>query len=86
MELHAELHVELHVQGHEVIMSARQVVNQGGAPVVEVEDMGNSRRVSPVEISSMVLAHMKDIAQTFLGIKVTDAVSHSESFNVRVLN
>lgn len=37
--------------------------------------MGRIRRLSPVEVSSMVLAHMRDIAQTFLGTKVTDAVS-----------
>lgn len=51
-----------------------KVVNQNGAPLIEVQDRGRTRRLSPVEVSAIVLAHMKDIAQTFLGTKVTDAV------------
>ena len=43
-------------------------------PYLEVEYKGEHKRYSPEEISSMVLLKMKEIAEMYLGEKVTDAV------------
>ncbi|XP_066246476.1 heat shock 70 kDa protein cognate 2 [Euwallacea similis] len=51
-----------------------KVINDGGKPKIEVEYKGEVKRFAPEEISSMVLTKMKEIAETFLGGKVTDAV------------
>ncbi|KAJ8981540.1 hypothetical protein NQ317_009799 [Molorchus minor] len=50
------------------------VVSDGGKPKIEVEYKGEVKRFAPEEISSMVLTKMKEIADTYLGGKVTDAV------------
>ncbi|KAL1491463.1 hypothetical protein ABEB36_012060 [Hypothenemus hampei] len=50
------------------------VVNDGGKPKIQVEYKGEIKKFAPEEISSMVLTKMKEIADTFLGGKVTDAV------------
>ena len=51
------------------------VVDDGsGNPVFEVMFKGEKKRFSPIEISSMILQKMKDIAEQFLGEKVTRAV------------
>ncbi|GAB0097664.1 Major heat shock 70 kDa protein Ab [Sergentomyia squamirostris] len=51
-----------------------QVVNDGGKPKLLVEFKGESKKFAPEEISSMVLTKMKEVAEVFLGGKVTDAV------------
>lgn len=51
-----------------------QVVNDCGKPKISVEYKGESKKFAPEEISSMVLSKMKDIAETYLGGKVVDAV------------
>lgn len=51
-----------------------KVVNDGGKPKIEVEYKGEVKRFAPEEISSMVLTKMKEIAETYLGGKVSDAV------------
>nr|QNJ44858.1 HSP70-2 [Agasicles hygrophila] len=51
-----------------------QVFNDCGKPKIEVEYKGEVKRFAPEEISSMVLTKMREIAETFLGGKVTDAV------------
>lgn len=51
-----------------------KVVNEGGKPKIEVEYKGEVKRFAPEEISSMVLTKMREIAETYLGGKVSDAV------------
>ncbi|KAF3170549.1 ATPase with role in protein import into the ER [Orbilia oligospora] len=50
------------------------VVNKDGKPHVKVEVNGADRTFSPEEISAMVLGKMKEIAESYLGKKVTHAV------------
>ncbi|XP_030020254.2 LOW QUALITY PROTEIN: heat shock protein 68 [Manduca sexta] len=51
-----------------------QVVSDGGKPKIIVEYKGEKRHFSPEEISSMILTKMKEVAETFLGGTVKDAV------------
>ncbi|KAH9636116.1 hypothetical protein HF086_008416 [Spodoptera exigua] len=51
-----------------------QVISDGGKPKIVVEYKKETKRFSPEEISSMVLNKMKDIAETYLGETVKDAV------------
>lgn len=51
-----------------------KVVNDHGAPKVRVEIQGAQRDFSPEEVSAMVLGKMRDIAEDYLGEKVTHAV------------
>lgn len=50
------------------------VVNENGVPKLEAEFKGERKRFAAQEISSMVLTKMKEIAEVYLGGKVTDAV------------
>ena len=50
------------------------VVNKGGKPTVGVEVAGKERNFTPEEISAMVLGKMKEVAEAYLGKKVTHAV------------
>ena len=50
------------------------VISDGGKPKVQVEYKGEEKVFSPEEISSMVLQKMKEIAESYLGTIVTDAV------------
>jgi len=50
------------------------VIDQGNKPMIEVEFKGETKVFAPEEISSMILTKMKEIAESFLGEKVTDAV------------
>ncbi|KFM57777.1 Heat shock protein 70 B2, partial [Stegodyphus mimosarum] len=51
-----------------------KVVNEGGKPKISVEFKGEQKRFNPEEISAMVLTKMKETAEMYLGLKVTDAV------------
>jgi len=51
-----------------------KVVKDGNKPKIEVEYRGETKRFFPEEISSMVLSKMKEVAESYLGGKVTDAV------------
>ncbi|XP_028668194.1 heat shock 70 kDa protein-like [Erpetoichthys calabaricus] len=51
-----------------------KVVSDGGKPKVQVEYKGENKTFYPEEISSMVLTKMKEIAEAYLGQKVTNAV------------
>ncbi|KAL2726737.1 hypothetical protein V1478_007015 [Vespula squamosa] len=51
-----------------------QVVNEDGKPKIQVEFHNESKRFNPEEISSMVLAKMKETAEAYLGQTVRDAV------------
>lgn len=50
------------------------VINDCGKPKIQIEFKGETKRFAPEEISSMVLTKMKEIAEVYLGTKVTDAV------------
>ena len=50
------------------------VAKDGGKPHVQVEYKNETKTFSPEELSAMVLIKMKEIAESFLGTSVTDAV------------
>uniref|UniRef100_UPI0037E7E97A heat shock 70 kDa protein 1-like n=1 Tax=Semicossyphus pulcher TaxID=241346 RepID=UPI0037E7E97A len=50
------------------------VVGDGGKPKIQVEYKGEDKAFYPEEISSMVLVKMKEIAEAYLGQKVSKAV------------
>ncbi|KAK2832932.1 hypothetical protein Q5P01_016821 [Channa striata] len=51
-----------------------KVVSDGGKPKIQVEYKGENKAFYPEEISSMVLVKMKEIAEAYLGHKVSNAV------------
>ncbi|EDS40616.1 heat shock protein 70 B2 [Culex quinquefasciatus] len=51
-----------------------QVINDGGKPKIQVEFQGETKRFAPEEVSSMVLTKMREVAEVYLGGKVTDGV------------
>ncbi|XP_075873101.1 heat shock 70 kDa protein 1-like [Nelusetta ayraudi] len=51
-----------------------KVVGHGGKPKIQVEYKGEQKEFHPEEISSMVLVKMKEIAEAYLGQKVSQAV------------
>jgi L1 cell adhesion molecule like protein len=52
----------------------RVVAKDGGKPHVQVEFKGEQKTFSPEEVSAMILIKMKEIAESYLGSAVTDAV------------
>lgn len=50
------------------------ITGPGDKPMINVESHGEKKTFSPEEISSMVLTKMKDIAESFMGKIVKDAV------------
>ena len=51
-----------------------KIVSRDEKPVIEVEYNDESKQFQPEEISAMVLTKMKDIAESYLGHSVKDAV------------
>ena len=51
-----------------------KLVPKGDKPVIEVEYKGEKKQFTPEEISSMVLIKMKEIAESYLGVPVPNAV------------
>jgi heat shock protein 1/8 len=51
-----------------------KVINEGGKPKIQVEYKNETKSFTPEEISSMVLTKMKEIAEAYLGKKVSEAV------------
>jgi len=51
-----------------------KVVDKGGKPAVRVEFGGETKQFTPEEVSAMVLGKMKEVAESYLGKKVTHAV------------
>ncbi|KAI0120580.1 78 KDA glucose-regulated protein-like protein precursor [Hypoxylon sp. NC0597] len=51
-----------------------KVVEQDGKPVVQVQFQGETKRFTPEEISAVILGKMKEVAESYLGKKVTHAV------------
>ncbi|XP_076651358.1 heat shock 70 kDa protein cognate 4 [Halictus rubicundus] len=50
------------------------VLNEGGRPKIKVSYKGETKAFFPEEVSSMVLTKMKETAEAYLGVSVTDAV------------
>jgi len=46
----------------------------GDKPMIEVSFQGEDKKFHPEEISSMILTKMKEVAESYLGTKVSDAV------------
>ncbi|KAH7312282.1 glucose-regulated protein [Stachybotrys elegans] len=51
-----------------------KVVSKDGKPLVQVEVNGENKKFTPEEISAMILGKMKEVAESYLGKKVTHAV------------
>ncbi|KAJ6437682.1 putative glucose-regulated protein 78 of hsp70 family [Purpureocillium lavendulum] len=51
-----------------------KVVSKEGKPIVSVKVNGEDKKFTPEEISAMVLGKMKEVAESYLGKKVTHAV------------
>jgi len=51
-----------------------KVLNKKNKPYIQVQFMNEIKEFSPEEISAMVLVKMKETAESFLGMKVTNAV------------
>lgn len=51
-----------------------KVVNSAGKPKIQVEFKGEIKTFAPEEVSSMVLTKMREVAEVYLGGKITDAV------------
>jgi len=51
-----------------------KLVNRGGKPSIQVKHRHEIKEFTPEEISAMVLVKMKEIAEAYLGKKVTHAV------------
>ncbi|GAM84356.1 hypothetical protein ANO11243_023500 [Dothideomycetidae sp. 11243] len=51
-----------------------KVVNKSGQPRVEIDVKGEAKTFTPEEVSSMILQKMKEVAEAYLGEKVTNAV------------
>ena len=51
-----------------------KIVNKDGKPYVQVKVKGETKVFSPEEISAMMLQKMKETAETFLGMKIKNAV------------
>jgi len=50
------------------------IVDKDGKPYVRAEVKGEKKTYAPEEVSAMILTKMKEIAETFLGTKVINAV------------
>jgi len=53
---------------------AYKIVNKDNKPMIKVSHMGETKELSPEEVSSMILVKMKETAEAYLGKEVTDAV------------
>ncbi|KAI1106556.1 78 KDA glucose-regulated protein-like protein precursor [Jackrogersella minutella] len=51
-----------------------KVVQEDGKPVIQVDVQGAAKKFTPEEISAVILGKMKEVAESYLGKKVTHAV------------
>ncbi|KAJ9151177.1 Hsp70-like protein [Pleurostoma richardsiae] len=51
-----------------------KVVSKDDKPVVQVQVAGDAKQFTPEEVSAMILGKMKEVAESYLGKKVTHAV------------
>lgn len=64
-----------------------EVLNKDDKPVVQVQVNGKNKQFTPEEVSAMVLGKMKEVAESYLGKKVTHAVVTVPAyFNVSASN
>src|SRR3990167_11431425 len=59
---------------HDKKLLPYNIVNKNGKPLIEVEVKGEKKTYTAEEISAMILTKMKEIAEAYLGKKVTHAV------------
>ena len=50
------------------------IVDKDGKPYIQTDVKGETRTFAPEEISAMILVKMKEVAETYLGKKVKNAV------------
>lgn len=50
------------------------VHGEGGKPIIRVRDRGQERRLRPEDIVTMLLVHLRKMAERYLGVSVMDAV------------
>ena len=50
------------------------IIDKDGRPFISVEFKGDKKQYSPEEISAMILTKMKEVAESYLGKEVKDAV------------
>ncbi|KEG13127.1 putative glucose-regulated protein 78 [Trypanosoma grayi] len=62
------------VQKDKKLLSYEVISDKDGKPKVQVEVGGKKKQFTPEEVSAMVLQKMKEIAETYLGEKVKNAV------------
>ncbi|CBH17750.1 glucose-regulated protein 78, putative [Trypanosoma equiperdum] len=62
------------VQADKKLLSYEVIADRDGKPKVQVMVGGKKKQFTPEEISAMVLQKMKEIAETYLGEKVKNAV------------
>ncbi|KAF7547706.1 hypothetical protein G7Z17_g7536 [Cylindrodendrum hubeiense] len=51
-----------------------KVISRDGKPIVQVQVDGAAKQFTPEEVSAMILGKMKEVAESYLGKKVTHAV------------
>ncbi|KAI1329401.1 heat shock protein 70 family [Xylariaceae sp. FL0255] len=51
-----------------------KVVEKDGKPIVQVDYQGSTKKFTPEEVSAVILGKMKEVAESYLGKKVTHAV------------
>lgn len=51
-----------------------KVLDKDGKPIVAVQVAGAEKKFTPEEVSAMILGKMKEVAESYLGKKVTHAV------------
>jgi len=61
------------VQGDKKYMPY-EIVNKDGKPYIEASFQGSNKVFSPEEVSAMILTRMKEVAETYIGDTVVNAV------------
>ncbi|KAI1504678.1 heat shock protein 70 family [Biscogniauxia marginata] len=51
-----------------------KVIEKDGKPIIQVDVQGSPKKFTPEEISAVILGKMKEVAESYLGKKVTHAV------------
>jgi heat shock protein 5 len=59
---------------HDKALLPFEIVNRDGKPMISVNIKGEDKVFAPEEISAMILGKMRQVAETFLGEKISNAV------------
>ena len=51
-----------------------KIVSQKGKPYIQIDTTAGTKKLSPEEVSAMILVKMKEVAEAYLGREVTNAV------------